>query len=235
MFAATTTDALIVADPASLKKYPSSIPSCLDLIQAPTASSWSPDNTFLYISSSYIIHRYEPTSNFLKDVYTHPTPISCLVVKDRHQVIFSSADSVHTLECDPNPRITQTFDSHKSTITSLSISNDNSLLSSTSAGAVHVHNLALGSHVAMRGLPTQGIVTSVFHPHIRTRLLVAAGRQLMVCDTTRPSGPVKTIQMNDPMAGNISAVACSPFSKTLVAVATSSGFVGLIDLEKEKA
>ncbi|KAG6885299.1 hypothetical protein C0993_003460 [Termitomyces sp. T159_Od127] len=49
----------------------------------------------------------------------------------------------------------------------------------------------------------------------------------------RPSAPLKTITLNE-ASGDIVTVACSPFSKTLVAVATSSGYVGLIDLEKEK-
>jgi protein NEDD1 len=40
--------------------------------------------------------------------------------------------------------------------------------------------------------------------------------------------------MNDASTGDIVAVACSPFSKTLVAVASSSGSVGLVDLDKEK-
>lgn len=236
MFAATTTDTLSISDPAALKKAPSSIPSCLDLIHPPTASSWSPDNAFLYISSEHIIHRYEPTSNVLKDIYVHDLkPVSHLVAKDRSNVIFSSEEMIHVLECEASPRISQTFESQKSPVNSLSLSNDNTLLSSTTIGSVHVHNLALGSHTVLRGLPTQAIMTATFHPHSRTRLLVAAGKQLMVYDTTRPSSPSKVITMTESASGDIVTVACSPFSKTLVAVATSTGFIGLIDLEKEKA
>lgn len=57
----------------------------------------------------------------------------------------------------------------------------------------------------------------------------------MVYDTTRPSGPLKTIPMNDATTGDIVSVACSPFSKTLVAVASAGGSVGLVDLDKDKA
>lgn len=111
------------------------------------------------------------------------------------------------------------------------------LLASTFASTVHVHNLTLGSHSILRGLTLGGqdINTSAFHPHYRTRLLVAAGKQIMVYDTTRLSAPMKTISLTEAASGTISAIACSPFSKTLIAVATSGGFVGLIDLEKEKA
>uniref|UniRef100_A0A8H7Y6B8 WD40 repeat-like protein n=1 Tax=Psilocybe cubensis TaxID=181762 RepID=A0A8H7Y6B8_PSICU len=179
--------------------------------------------------------KYEPTSNSLKDVYSHPKAISNLVVKDKDIVIFSSEDKIHILECEPKPYIVQTFDSHKESITSLSLSNDNTLLSSTSEGALHVYNLTLGSHTIMRGLPSQDITTALFHPHTRNKLLVASGKQLMVYETTRPSGPVKTIVTNESTSGDITCVACSPFSKTLVAIATPAGFVGLIDLEKEKA
>jgi len=236
MIAATTTDALSVADTAVLKKAPSSIPSCLDLVEEPTASSWSPDNNFLYISSSHKVHRYDPTSNNLKDVYVHEAGfISQIIAKGNNTAIFGSEDTIHVLECDQEPRISQTYTSHKSPINSLSLSNDYTLLASTSSSAIHVHNLALGSHTAMRGFPNQYINTCVFHPHSRTRLLVGAGKQLLVYDTTRPSGPLKIVVLNDTGAGDISAIACSPFSKTLVVIACSNGLVGLVDLEKEKA
>lgn len=151
-----------------------------------------------------------------------------MVARDHACVVFSAGSKVHVLDSD---QISQTFETHKGPVNSLSLSNDNTLLASTSPGAVHVHNLTLGSHTVMRGLANVEISTCAFHSHSRTRLLVAAGKQLMVFDTTRPSGPMKTIITT----GDIVAVACSPFSKTLVAAATSGGFVGLIDLEKEKA
>ena len=234
MLAATTTDTLCITDPAVLKKAPSSIPSCLDLINPPTASSWSSDNAFLYLSSAHTIHKYDPSLNSLTDVYTssESDSIAHLVSKDKGTLLFAVGDKVQVLE---GGKITQTFDSHKSSVTSLSLSNDSTLLASTSAGAAHVYNLSLGSHTVLRGLTGQSIHACTFHPHARTRLLIACGKQLMVYDTTRPSGPSKTIVMSESASGNITSVACSPFSKTLVAVATSGGFVGLIDLEKEKA
>ncbi|CAA7270979.1 unnamed protein product [Cyclocybe aegerita] len=237
MFAVTTTDTLSVADPALLKKAPSSIPSCLDLVEAPTASAWSPDNSFLYISSARTIHRYDPTTNILRDVYSleEVEEILHIAVKDRTTIILAAGSTIHVLECGSSPEIIQTFDSHKSPITSLSLSNDNTLLASTSSGTAHVHNLALGSHTVLKGLNGQDVGTAVFNPHSRTRLLVSSRKQLLVYDTTRPSGPVKTVTLADSCTRDITSVACSPFSKTLTAVATPDGFVGLIDLDKEKA
>ena len=238
MLAATTRDALSLVDPSLLKKAPSSIPSCLCLLNTPTASFWSPDNSVLYLSSVHTIHKYDPLSNTLKDIYTSDdsAAIRHLVAKDRFTVIFDTGDKIHVLECGSNPKVSQIFEAQK-TITSLSLSNDNTLLASTSASTVHIHNLTLGSHSVLRGLTLGGqdINLSAFHPHCRTRLLVAAGKQIMIYDTTRPSGPMKTISLTEAATGTISAIACSPFSKTLIATATSGGFVGLIDLEKEKA
>ncbi|KAF9478488.1 WD40 repeat-like protein [Pholiota conissans] len=230
MFATTTTDALCIADAALLKQTPSSLPLCLDLLDTPIASAWSPDNSSLFISSLHGIQRYEPASNTLRIVHTHEetNDIASLVAKDPTSIIFSAGSKVCVLDSD---QISQTFESHKVLVNSLSLSNDNTLLASSSTGAIHVHNLTLGSHTVMRGLNSVEISSCIFHPHSRTRLLVAAGSQLLVFDTTRPSGPMKTISIT----GNITSVACSPFSKTLVAVATSEGYVGLIDLEKEKA
>lgn len=238
MLAATTPDVLSIVDPSLLKKAPSSIPSCLCLLHIPTASFWSPDNSCLYLSSAHIIHKYDPLSNALKDIYTSDSEeIKHLVAKDRSTVIFDTGYKIHVLECRSNPKVSQIFEAQKAAITSLSLSDDNTLLASTSANAVYVHNLTLGSHSALRGLTleSQDISTSAFHPHCRTRLLVAAGKQIMIYDTTRPSGPMRTITLTEAATGTIKAIACSPFSKTLIAAATSGGYVGLIDLEKEKA
>ncbi|KAJ7156041.1 WD40-repeat-containing domain protein [Mycena crocata] len=232
MLALTTTQQLSIVDPQSLRRPPSSLPSCLSLLAPCTASAWSPDNLSLFLSSPSGIHQYNPTFNTLSDIYSSPEPIAHLVCKTKSSLAFATGDKIHILE---STKVVQTFDSHKAPITSLALSND--LLASTSAGAAHVHNLLLGSHTALRGLNLAGqrITTCAFHPHSRARLLLGVGKQLLVYDTTRPSGPVKTIPMNDTSTGDIVSVACSPFSKTLVAVASANGSVGLVDLDKDKA
>ncbi|KAJ6596824.1 WD40-repeat-containing domain protein [Mycena vulgaris] len=232
MLAIITTQQLSLVDPQALRRPPSSLPSCLSLLAPCTASAWSPDNLYLFLSSPNTIHQYNPALNTLADIYTSPESIAHLVCKTKSSLAFATADKVHLLE---GTKIIQTFDSHKAPITSLALSNE--LLASTSAGAAHVHNLLLGSHTVLRGLNLAGhrITTCAFHPHSRTRLLLGVGKQLLVYDTTRPSGPLKAIPMHDASTGDIVSVACSPFSKTLVAVASASGNVGLVDLDKEKA
>lgn len=241
MLAVTTTDTLTVADPVIIKRAPSIIAADLQLTTRTTASVWLPDNTALFLASAKTIHRYDLSSDSIKDIYTSVAEdsISNLVSKDKATLIFSAGDKVHTLECGGSPpKLSQTFDSHKWHITSISLSNDSTLLASTSGNAAHVHNLSLGSHTVLRGLTAlagqSGITTCAFHPHSRTRLLLSIGKQLVIYDTTRPSGPMKTIAMNESTSGDINAIACSPFSKTLVAVATTGGNVGLVDLDKEK-
>ncbi|KAG7448358.1 WD40 repeat-like protein [Guyanagaster necrorhizus] len=238
MLAVAVTDSLAILDAATVKRSPSSIYPCLNLSSPPTACSWSTDNAFLFLSSTRTVHKYDPTCNTLEDLFTSPgtADISHISVKDKCTVAFSAGDKVHVLECGPTPKIVQTFKSHKSAITSLGISNDGTLLASTSAGGAHVYNLSHGSHTVLRGLPLTGqsIRTCSFHAHSRARLLLGIGKQLVVFDTTRPSGLMKTIPMNASSSGDIVSVSCSPFSKTLVVVATSGGNVGLVDLEKEK-
>lgn len=238
MLSISTSDTLSILDSATIKRSPASVPSCLTLIHKTAASTWSSDNAFVFLAAAQTIHRYDPSSNSLKDFYCtiDEQPISNILSKDKGSLIFSAGENVHVLDCGSTAKISQTFDSHKSPVTSLSLSNDASLLSSTSAAAAHVHNLSLGSHTVLRGLPLDGqdITASAFHPQLRTRLLLGIGRQLVVYDTTRPSGPMKTIALSETTSGDIIAVACSPFSKTLVTVATTGGSVVLIDLEKEK-
>jgi len=114
------------------------------------------------------------------------------------------------------------------------MSNDGTLLASVSASAVLVHNLALSSHTQLKGLPSPDanpVTCCLFHQHSRTRLLLGIGRDIFAYDATRPGSPLKTVRI--PGGGDIVGVTASPFSKTLVAAATSNGGVALVDLDKD--
>ncbi|KAF7338348.1 Protein NEDD1 [Mycena venus] len=231
MLAVTTTDQLSLIDPQTLRRPPSSLPSCLSLLAPCAASAWSPDNLHLFLASADTIHQYNPALNTLTEIFSSSESITHLVSGSKLALGFATADKIHVLE---STKVVQTFDSHKAPITSLSLLNE--FLASTSAGAAHVHNLLLDSHIVLRGLNLAGqrITTCAFHPHSRAKLLLGVGKQLVVYDTTRPSAPQRTILLNDASTGDIVSVACSPFSKTLVAVASASGSVSLVDLDKEK-
>ncbi|KAJ3983588.1 hypothetical protein F5890DRAFT_170603 [Lentinula detonsa] len=237
MLAITSTEALSLLDQAVLKRTPSSVPSCMTLLSPSIASSWTSDNKFLFIASANAVHKYDVDHNSLVEIYTSSEVISTLVVKDKTSVMIGAGEKVHILECGSTTKVSQTFTSHKKTVNSLSLSSDLTLLASTSSDAAYVHNLTLASHMPLRNLPVldqQSIITCTIHPHTRTRLLLGIGKKLVVYDINRPSGPLRVIQLSDTSSGNIGAISCSPFSKTLIAVTTTGGTLGLVDLDKEK-
>ncbi|KAJ7063231.1 WD40-repeat-containing domain protein [Mycena amicta] len=225
--ALATANGLALVETSTLRRPPSSLPTSITLLAPPTASAWSTNQLFL--ASANTIHQYNPTANALTAIFSADADISHLVCRSTSTLVFATADTIHVLE---SSKLTRTLDSHKSPVTSLSLSNDS--LASTSSSAVHLHDLTTGKLTVLRGLGGQTITTCAFHPHTPAKLLVGVGRKLVIFDTTRPSGPSKTIPLNDTTRGEIISVACSPFSKTLVAVATKGGHIGLVDLDKEK-
>jgi protein NEDD1 len=63
--------------------------------------------------------------------------------------------------------------------------------------------------------------------------LLGVGREVVIYDSTRPSGPLRMIRIPGSSSGNIVSMAASPFSKSLVAAATSNGDIALVDLDKD--
>ncbi|KAI0672926.1 WD40-repeat-containing domain protein [Trametes maxima] len=243
MAAILTTTNLTILEHSSLKHPPSVASPTCSLPAPPSSVFWSAESGTIFLASANgSLHQYDVASTTLQDLSlsgrASTEPCVSLLSKDRGStIIYGQGQQIVVLSTSTG-KPANTFDTHKAPVTSLSLSNDASLLASTSAHAIHVHNLTLASHTALRGIPSGAgsISTCAFHPHSRTRLLVGLGSQLLVYDTTRPSGPAKTIEIDKEKKnlGPIVAVSCSPFSKTLVAVACSGGMVALVDLEKEK-
>lgn len=240
ILAVATTGVLCLADVQSLRRTPSIAPA-RSFDSPPTCHAWTPDNAGLILGQARSISQYDSTGTLTKTIYDDSTgeagAITALVMKDRaNTVLFSAGSCVHVLDANTS-KISKTFETHKAAVISLTLSNDATLLASASAGAVHVHNLTHGSHSVLRGIPTgYQVTTCEFHPHARTRLLVGVGAQILVYDTTRPSGPLKIINIGTKKdaSGEVVSIASSPFSKTLVAVACSGGTIALVDLEKER-
>ncbi|ESK91774.1 hypothetical protein Moror_10603 [Moniliophthora roreri MCA 2997] len=242
MLAVVTTDSISVVEPRALKLSPSSVSSSCQLESPAISACWSTDNSLLYLASQKSISKYQQSSNS-SEIHCSSDNISHLVVKDKSTIVFSTENTIHFLESmSTSPKLSpQSYNSHKSAINSLSLSCDNTLLLSTSSSAAHIHNLSLNNSnptTILRGLPPSPIRTAVFHPHVRTRALVGAGKQLLLYDTTRPSSPLKTFTVSTTEGnGEVEVIACSTFSKTLVAVVlggVSAGTIGLVDLDKEK-
>lgn len=237
MFSVIAADALAIADAPTLRSSPSHLPSRLHPADEYLASAWATDNSALYLASAHAICRYSPSSNQLQTLHTRDDGCiaRCIAATDSTTVVFGAGAQVHILDCGTSsPRIVRTLGPFHRDVLTLSLSNDSTLLACGLSNAVHIHNFSTGSQTTLRGLPSSpASALCVFHSHIRTRLLVGLRDQLFIYETTRPSAPLKVISMSE-AGGCVSALASSPFSKTLVAVAMSSGVVGLVDMDKEK-
>lgn len=231
--AVVTADALVLIDKATLKDAPAAVPATCNFLSQPTASAWAPDNSCLFIALPDAIEKYDSAGAHLDTVFALTEPAAALVSKDRgNTLIFAAQNEVTVLETHSR-KVANKFTTHRHDIVDLALNNDSSLLAAISSNAVHVYNLSLASHTILRGPPSGTFTACAFHLHTRTRLLIGIGLYLAVYDTSRSGGPVKTIVL-EKGAGDIVAITCSPFSKTLVAVACAGGNVVLIDLEKEK-
>ncbi|KAF7791320.1 hypothetical protein EIP86_002334 [Pleurotus ostreatoroseus] len=232
MLAVATTDALVVLGQSVLKNPPSSVPPAATFLAQPTAIAWTTDNASLFLALPDSIERYDPSGKHLDTVYSFSDPVTALVAKDKGNTLLLSVGN-EVLVFDVHARkIAHKLTSHRHDIIGLSLSSDASLLAAISCNAVHVYNLSLASHTILRGFPTGPINVCAFHPHTRTRLLLGIGHHFVIYDTSRTSGPVKTCTL-EKGTGDIVAITSSPYSKTLVALACSSGNVCLVDLEKD--
>ncbi|TFK21293.1 hypothetical protein FA15DRAFT_696423 [Coprinopsis marcescibilis] len=230
MLLLTTEDALYSGEPSDLKKS-GQLARCLDLTDKPISSCWLPDNSELFLCSSTKIYRYNPTTHALSAVYTALEPLSCVVCKDSTTIICGEGSKVQLLQLESGP--SQCFETHTQ-VTGLSLNTTRSLLASSTSTSVYIHTLGLGASTStpLRGLAPHGPITAcVFHPHSPTKLLVAAGKTLLVYETTRPSSPSKVIPI--PAGTDILAVACSPFSTSLLATVSSDGHLTILDIDKE--
>lgn len=245
MLAACTTTSLFILDATTLKKPPTSVPVTTALSQLPTATSWAADNSCLFVAGSNEIFKYNTTGYLYSSTISIPSPVTALLSKDGDTLIYSSGNEVSLVESTSGQEL-YNLELQVQDITLLSLSKDRTLVaSSATSGEVHVHSLdSEAPHVVLGGINEKaedgvkrsrfsGEVTALaFHAHVRTKLLLALGSRVFVYDTSQPAAPLKTILLNK-LQGRLVSIACSPFSKTLVAVASSSGSVCLVDIEKE--
>jgi protein NEDD1 len=247
MLAILTTGHITITEHSALRRAPATLtPSCQVPLPAYVSSVWSPDNGSLYVATTDTVNRYDASGALVKSLWPlsdgNDIPlddIGGLVVKDKGTLILSMRNTVHIVEHSSSAssptKIVQTLPVHpddSNPIHALSLSHDCTLLTVASPDAVVVHNLALGAQTALRKLPGR-VAVCTFHVHSRVRLLLGIGHKLVIYDITRPSAPSRVTSIGDGAAGDVVAVACSPYSKTLIAVACSGGYIALVDLDKE--
>ncbi|KAL4067810.1 WD40-repeat-containing domain protein [Scleroderma citrinum] len=229
MLSIVTGNGIGFADPSKLRQSLAVIPVSTSL--RCTTNAWASDNSQLYLASSSCIKRYTPSEGLLEEMHASPDPITCLVVADNsNTVIFAADNKVYVLDCNSS-QINTVLCAHKRPVTALALSNDSSLLALVTGHEVFVHDIKVSSHTMLQGLPHKKVSCCVFHRHSCTKLLLGVEQQVLVYDTSKPSAPIKTIDLCS-SSGRIVAVASSPFSPTLIAVATSNGDVILVDLDK---
>lgn len=237
MLALVTTTALALASPVTLKNPPSFLPISQPLLSQYLASTWSPDNSSLYLASPFSIDRFMTSQCRLdKAIYVQSregSEINTMAVTPLGNIVLGVGRKVIMLEyAAGSAKVLKTLESHGTTITALVVSNDSMLIASASSKGVHIHNLLVPAKHTSLPLPTsapRSVSTMTFHPHVRTRLLLGLGHDILVYDVDKPSAPVKCISIGRDVVG----IACSPFSKTLVAVASTNS-VSLVDLDKDK-
>ena len=245
MLAILTTGHITITEHSVLRKGPPTLPpSCQAPLSQYVASLWSPDNGSLYVATTDSVTRYDTSGTLVKSLWPLPDSdatvddIGDLAIKDKGTIILSMGSTVYIVEHSSSAssptKIVQTLPVHPDSdpVHSLSLSHDGTLLAVASAGAVIVHNLALSAQTTLRGLPGH-VAVCTFHVHSRVRLLLGISHNLVIYDITRASGPSRIASIGDGTEGDIVAVACSPYSRTLLAVACSGGYVALVDLDKE--
>lgn len=237
MLALVTTTSLVLASPVTLKNPPSLLPISQHLSSRYLASAWSPDNSSLYLASPLSIDRFIISQSRLDEaIYVQSKEdgeINAMTVTPSGNVVLGAGRKVIVLEyVAGSAKVLKTYETHGSAITALAVSNDSTLIACASLKGVHIYDALVPARHLSLPLPTgapKSVSTMTFHPHVRTRLLLGLGCDILVYDVDKPSAPVKPISIG----GDVVGIACSPFSKTLVAVA-STGNVGLVDLDKEK-
>lgn len=247
MLAILTTGHITITEHSALRRAPATFtPSSQVPLSAYVSSVWSPDNGSLYVATTDSINRYDASGTLVKSLWPLPDgnddfpldDIGGLSVKDKGTLILSMGNTVHMVEHSSSAssptKIVQSLPAHPDSdpIHALSLSHDSTLLAVASLNAVIVHNLALGAQTTLRKLPGR-VAVCTFHVHSRVRLLLGIGHKLVIYDITRPSAPSRVTSIGDGVAGDVVAVACSPYSKTLIAVACGGGYIALVDLDKE--
>lgn len=241
--AVATTEHLLLPATTSLKRASSfllSIPKIT--IPRPLAGTWSSDNSTLFLVFSDGIRKYSDKGATEDVVFSSEDEEElqpCIVAKDNGTIICALSNRIAVVDSTASSgdcTITKTIDIHTLPVTSLTISNDGAILASASQTTVYIHNLESDSHTALRGLPQSSEEPSfcTFSPHFRTKLIVGSGQVLFVYDITKPFSPTKTIPLGSSANGDVVSLACSPYSKTLIAAACEGGTVHLVDLENEK-
>jgi len=225
---AVTTAELVLLDP----KLGSATAPTRSSLTGPLAAAC--DGTSVYIASAGGVAKYgRESATHLFSFADDALPVCALAAQDG--LVCVARDMLIDVYQTGMVAPSETLGGHASPITSLALSRDGALLASASR-TLHVYDLASSARTIFRGLPNDSAACSMvkFHPTREHTLFSAFGRQLLVHNLLAPDAPVSALQVGSGSRGDIVDIDCSPFSHSLIAVASAGGLIGIIDLDKEK-
>ena len=195
---------------------------------------------FLYVATTDSVNRYDASGTLIKSLWllsdSDDIPlddVGGLAVKDKGTLILSMGNMVHMVEHSSSAssptKVVQALPVHPNSnpIHALSLCHVSTLLTVASPNAVVVHNLALGAQTMLRKLRGR-VAVCTFHVHLRVCLLLGISHKLVIYDIKRPSGPSRVTSIGDGVTGDVAAMACSLYSKTLIAVMCGGGYIALV-------
>jgi protein NEDD1 len=235
MLAAATNGGITLTSPSTLKRVSSNIPTTIVLCGSPSALAWSLDRNTLFYAQGDVIHHYTADNSSNEGpVYTaepRGSTVSHVVCPTTSSLVYATERAVTFTNASHTERCVEL----DSPITSLTSVYDSKYVVYTTSTTATFHNIATHTAISLGGLLLSkgaAIAASAAHHHSSERIVLVGGSSLFVYDINHPSAPVKTIDTSGPSP--LDFVTCSPFSRTLVAVGSTSGMVQLVDLEKEK-
>ncbi|KAG9123866.1 hypothetical protein FRC07_013685 [Ceratobasidium sp. 392] len=216
---------------------PSRIPS--------SCITWSPDASTIYVASGGSVSAYDPSGSFIRDVVREGeggiggSKLGSMVVLQTQSgtdpVLAFSRGSRAVVFDSETRRALQTVEGHRSSITTMSLAQDQSLLATSSGEITVITNLVQQTNSVLRSAPP-GVVAVAFHPAKRSVLLILSSRGLHVFDTAKGNTPTRIIPIGK-AEGGAGFIAFSPITPALVAVLVpgGGGRVLMLDIEKESS
>ncbi|KAG9086876.1 hypothetical protein FS749_003308 [Ceratobasidium sp. UAMH 11750] len=207
--------------------------------------SWSPDASTIYVASGGSVSAYNPSGSFIRDVVREGeggiggAKLGTMVVLQTQSgtdpvLAFSRGARAVVFDSETR-RALQTVEGHRSSITTMSLAQDQSLLATSSGETTVITNLVQQTNTVLRNAPP-GVVAVAFHPAKRSTLLILSPRGLHVFDTAKGNAPTRTIPIGK-AEGGAGYIAFSPITPALVAVLVpgSGTRVLMLDIEKESS
>ncbi|KAG8746997.1 hypothetical protein FRC10_002796 [Ceratobasidium sp. 414] len=251
LIAVTSSQGLSVLPSTVLRtSHPDSAPTVTTTLTPPSripssCISWSPDASTIYVASGGSVSAYDPSGSFIRDVVREGeggiggAKLGSMVVLQTQSgtdpvLAFSRGARAVVFDSETR-RALQTVEGHRSSITTMSLAQDQSLIATSSGETTVITNLVQQTNTVLRSAPS-GVVAVAFHPGKRSTLLILSSRGLHIFDVAKGNAPTRTIPIGK-AEGGVGYIAFSPITPALVAILVPGGGsrVLMLDIEKESS